>query len=208
MVVTLDGEADRPGPPAIRVYVASGCALVVDDARWLADQESAASDRRDAPVTVPLPRTDIRIAAMTDAPVTVDDPTSPAAQRGVGGGVLEGDWPVPGRGHRGAGRRHRPLQDHRPGHRGVAGRRLRRRRRGAGDHRGHAGRGGAHPGARRLPPPRRLAPLPDPGRRAGSGRCRAVAAAAPARVVSSGGTIMSDESRCTRWSSSGRAPPA
>jgi hypothetical protein len=31
---------------------------------------------------------------MTDAPVTVDDPTSPAAHHGVGGGVLEGDWPV------------------------------------------------------------------------------------------------------------------
>ena len=31
---------------------------------------------------------------MTDAPVSVDDPTSPAAPRGVGGGVLEGDWPV------------------------------------------------------------------------------------------------------------------
>ena len=31
---------------------------------------------------------------MTDAPVTVDDPTAPAAPRGVGGGVLEGDWPV------------------------------------------------------------------------------------------------------------------
>src|SRR5690349_25113812 len=31
---------------------------------------------------------------MTDAPVSVADPTTADAPRGVGGGVLEGDWPV------------------------------------------------------------------------------------------------------------------
>ena len=151
---------------------------------------------------------------MTDTPVSVDDPTSPPLHAGVGGGVLEGDWPV-----RAADTVERVVDTVRSKTTGpaiVASRAVVY---------GAVGAvlaiiavtlmyRGPHPGARRLPAPGRLAALRDPGCRAGAGRCVAVAEAAAAHLVSSGDAMTEDRPgeigptiECTRSSSSVPGPP-